>query len=95
VLLDTSGLLCFLHQDEAQHKTAVELISNYKSIEDLSNSVYKEFDTRKETAEYFLQQKYPKLLFSMLDKKDFSDIIWKLVKPNYFCPFSQEEKNET
>ncbi|MBE9232494.1 type II toxin-antitoxin system VapC family toxin [Cuspidothrix issatschenkoi LEGE 03284] len=29
VLLDTSGLLCFLHQDEAQHKTAVELISNY------------------------------------------------------------------
>jgi predicted nucleic acid-binding protein len=25
VLLDTSGLLCFLHQDEAQHKTAVEL----------------------------------------------------------------------
>lgn len=30
MLLDTSGLLCFLHQDEAQHKTAVELISNYK-----------------------------------------------------------------
>jgi predicted nucleic acid-binding protein len=29
VLLDTSGLLCFLHQDEAQHKTAVGLISNY------------------------------------------------------------------
>ncbi|WP_322744656.1 type II toxin-antitoxin system VapC family toxin [Cuspidothrix issatschenkoi] len=29
MLLDTSGLLCFLHQDEAQHKTAVELISNY------------------------------------------------------------------
>jgi RNA ligase len=76
-------------------KTKNELISNYKSIEDLSNSVYKEFDTRKETAEYFLQQKYPKVLFSMLDKKDFSDIIWKLVKPNYFCPFSQEENNET
>lgn len=29
MLLDTSGLLCFLHQDEAQHKTAVKLISNY------------------------------------------------------------------
>ena len=29
MLLDTSGLLCFLHQDEAQHKTAVGLISNY------------------------------------------------------------------
>ncbi|MEA5577979.1 type II toxin-antitoxin system VapC family toxin [Anabaena sp. UHCC 0451] len=29
MLLNTSGLLCFLHQDEAQHKTAVGLISNY------------------------------------------------------------------
>ncbi|MGM3306969.1 type II toxin-antitoxin system VapC family toxin [Anabaena sp. WFMT] len=29
MLLDTSGLLCFLHQDEAQHKTAIGLISNY------------------------------------------------------------------
>lgn len=31
MLLDTSGLLCFLHQDEAQHKTAVGLISNHNS----------------------------------------------------------------
>jgi uncharacterized protein len=27
MLLDTSGLLCFLHQDEPQHKRAVELIA--------------------------------------------------------------------
>ncbi|MEA5620991.1 PIN domain-containing protein [Cronbergia sp. UHCC 0137] len=32
MLLDTSGLLCFLHQDEAQHKTAVGLISNYNGL---------------------------------------------------------------
>jgi uncharacterized protein len=31
VLLDTSGLLCFLHQDEVQHKMAVGLISNSNS----------------------------------------------------------------
>jgi len=27
MLLDTSGLLCFLHKDESQHKRAVELIT--------------------------------------------------------------------
>ncbi|MBG1244601.1 type II toxin-antitoxin system VapC family toxin [Nostoc sp. NZL] len=27
MLLDTSGLLCFLHKDEPQHERAVELIS--------------------------------------------------------------------
>ncbi|MBP5976848.1 type II toxin-antitoxin system VapC family toxin [Brasilonema sp. CT11] len=27
MLLDTSGLLCFLHKDEPQHKRAVELIA--------------------------------------------------------------------
>jgi predicted nucleic acid-binding protein len=28
VLLDTSGLLCFLHQDEPQHTAAVEFLAN-------------------------------------------------------------------
>jgi predicted nucleic acid-binding protein len=32
VLLDTSGLLCFLHQDEPQHKRAVELLANSSGI---------------------------------------------------------------
>jgi predicted nucleic acid-binding protein len=32
VLLDTSGLLCFLHRDELQHQKAVELLTYHKSI---------------------------------------------------------------
>ena len=28
--MDTSGLLCFLHQDEPHHQTAVELMINPK-----------------------------------------------------------------
>jgi predicted nucleic acid-binding protein len=32
VLLDTSGLLCFIHRDEPQHQTAVGLISNSKTV---------------------------------------------------------------
>jgi len=32
VLLDTSGLLCFIHRDEPQHQTAVGLISSAKTV---------------------------------------------------------------
>ncbi len=44
---------------------------------------YKELSNRKETALYFLSQKYPQVLFAMLDKKDFNDIIWKIIEKNY------------
>jgi len=45
-------------------------------------SSYKEMPTRKETAQYFLQQKHPEVLFKMLDKKDHSKQIWKIIKNN-------------
>jgi RNA ligase len=41
---------------------------------------YREMPTRKETAGYFLKQKYPEVLFKMLDKKDYSQQIWKIIK---------------
>lgn len=44
---------------------------------------YKELNNRKETALYFLTQKYPQVLFAMLDKKEINDIIWKIVEKNY------------
>lgn len=40
---------------------------------------YREFPSRKESAAYFLTQKHPQVLFSMLDKKDINDMIWKIV----------------
>lgn len=43
---------------------------------------YKELSNRKETANYFLTQKYPSVLFAMLDKKFFDDIIWKIIEKN-------------
>lgn len=51
----------------------------YEEILNESKSVFKEFSTRKETALYFLKQKNPQVLFSLLDKKDPSEIIWKLI----------------
>jgi predicted nucleic acid-binding protein len=42
VLLDTSGLLCFLHQDEPQHKKAVDLLANANGILLLHNYILAE-----------------------------------------------------
>jgi RNA ligase len=40
-----------------------------------------DFPTRKATAEYFLTCRYPAVLFKMLDGRDYSETIWKLLKP--------------
>lgn len=52
----------------------------YNEILEDCFSCYKEMPTRKETAEYFLKQKYPEVLFKILDKKDYSQQIWKIIK---------------
>jgi RNA ligase len=71
-------------------KTKKDLISSYEEIVSWANVTYKDFSNRKEAAEYFLKQKHPDILFSMLDKKDPSDRIWKLIKPKHSKPFKQE-----
>ncbi len=57
-----------------------KFVSKFKEIESECKKVYKEFDTRKEAALYFLEQKYPQVLFSMLDQQDINNIIWKIVE---------------
>jgi predicted nucleic acid-binding protein len=42
MLLDTSGLLCFLHKDESQHERAVELIATTSRIRLTHNYVLAE-----------------------------------------------------
>lgn len=39
-----------------------------------------DFNSRQEAAQYFLQCKYPKVLFQLYDGKDCSKLIWKLVE---------------
>lgn len=63
--------------------TEDKFVSKYKEIENECKKVYKQFDTRKEAAFYFLKQKHPQVLFSMLDKQDVSDIIWKIIEKHY------------
>ncbi|MFM7190474.1 MAG: hypothetical protein ACKOX2_06615, partial [Microcystaceae cyanobacterium] len=48
------------------------------------------FPTRKESAAYFLTQKYPHVMFRLLDGKDPGEVIWKMIKPPYSKPFKIE-----
>ncbi|QSJ20542.1 type II toxin-antitoxin system VapC family toxin [Nostoc sp. UHCC 0702] len=42
MLLDTSGLLCFLHKDEPQHEKAVQLIASTSRIRLIHNYILAE-----------------------------------------------------
>lgn len=74
--------------------TKDELIKNYESIDREYKWIYKtiieSFNSteRKVFASYATKYKYPAILFKMLDGKDYTNIIWKILYPEYFRPFS-------
>jgi RNA ligase len=72
-------------------KTIDELTALFDKILADSKNSFKQLDTRKETALYFQTQKYPAVLFAMLDGKPFDKIIWKQIRPQYSKPFKIEE----
>lgn len=49
-------------------------------------------ENRKIFAEYAIKYKHPSILFSMLDNKNYDEIIWKLIRPQYSKPFWQKEE---
>jgi RNA ligase len=73
-------------------KTKAELEENFMKIEDECKAVYRVFENRKMTAEYNLQQKYPMILFKMMDNRKYDYIIWKLIKPVFQKAFKEIEK---
>ncbi len=73
-------------------KTNLDLVNAYKAIEEKAKSEFKVLENRKDTALYFQQCKYPSVLFNMLDKKDYSKTIWKMLRPTFSKPFSNFEE---
>lgn len=73
-------------------KTNADLLSAYAEIENTARAEFKDLGDRKETALYFQQCSYPAILFSMLDKRDYSDAIWKMLRPTFSKPFSNFEE---
>ena len=72
-------------------KEASDLRRRYKEILDICNKEFKILPSRKETAMYFRKCKYPPILFALLDKKEPSKIIWKMVKPHSSGTFRIDE----
>jgi T4 RnlA family RNA ligase len=70
--------------------TKLELETKYRSIETECLNAFKVLGDRKETALYFQTQAYPGVLFLMLDKRDYSQTIWRLIKPDYQRPFRSD-----
>jgi len=68
-------------------ETVAELESHYAAVENECRQAYKELSTRKDTAQYFLTQQYPAILFAMLDNKDYAKMIWQIVRPTYARPW--------
>ena len=74
-------------------KTKNELVESYDKIESQCKKEFKsekEFESRKEFAEYVKKQKYPVILFKINDGKDYSEYLWKLIRPEYSPPFRDE-----
>ncbi|MBE8726803.1 T4 RnlA family RNA ligase [Flavobacterium hungaricum] len=72
--------------------TKADLENKYQTIENQCKMDFKVLESRKETAFYFLECQYPKVLFAMLDQRDYSDIIWKIIRPVFEKPFAKAEE---
>jgi hypothetical protein len=77
--------------------TADGLVEKYgeiekKSLNDFARIIKScNIDDRKCFALEALKCNNPSILFSMLDKKDYRDIIWKIIYPTYSKPFKNDE----
>lgn len=79
------------------HATKDNLEKAFKDIEDFYKLRFEaagDMPDRKSWAEYFLKFKTPSILFCMLDNKSYDDIIWKMVKPKFEKPFSNQSSEE-
>jgi len=75
-------------------KTKDDLLRQYKIIEDVSKYKYKspeKFNSMREFAEYTNKQPHPTILFKIKDGKDYSEYIWKRIKPKYSRPFKDDD----
>jgi RNA ligase len=79
--------------------TKNELLTQYQTLEREYQWIFKiinrvpDIGERKVFAEYAKRYKHPSLLFNMLDGRDYSEQIWKLIYPSYSKPFKKDEEN--
>jgi len=78
-------------------ETAKDLKIRYENIQKEYTWIYEHImrvenaNDRKVFAELSNRYSHPSILFNMLDEKDYSDYIWKMIRPEYSKPFWQKE----
>lgn len=72
--------------------TERDLVAAFKGIEDGCRAQFKDLGDRKENALYYRTCEHPAVLFKMLDGQDYSDYIWKQVRPVAAMPFKIDEE---
>ncbi|TCN58732.1 2'-5' RNA ligase [Flavobacterium circumlabens] len=73
-------------------QTKGDLENQYSVIENQCKNDFKILESRKETALYFLTCQYSGVLFAMLDNREYSEIIWKMIRPTFEKPFNKGEE---
>ena len=79
-------------------ETVRDLVIRHENIEKEYKSIYHDIlcridkDDRKAFAESAKQYNHSSILFKMLDGKDYSDYLWKIVRPKFSKPFWQKEE---
>lgn len=77
--------------------TKNEFIRQYEHLEREYQWIFKiinrvpNIENRAVFAEYAKRYKHPGILFNMLDGKEYSQLIWKLLYPTYSKPFKKDE----
>jgi len=71
-------------------QTAEQLLDRYRAIETRARKEFRVFAERRVTAEYFRGCAEPTVLFAMLDGKDYTEEIWRRVRPTGAQPFLNE-----
>ena len=75
--------------------TVRDLVVRYENIErdyrEIFNNLNNKGMERREFADEANRYNHPSILFSMLDNRDYSQIIWKSIRPQYSKPFWQKE----
>ncbi len=78
-------------------ETKATLLSQYQQIEDQAKADFERIVAvvdrrdRKEMAKHILTCQNHTILFSMLDGKDYSDYIWRTIKPAHEKPFMDDD----
>lgn len=78
-------------------ETVKDLMIRYENIEkdyfEIFSNLKSQGLNRKEFAIKAIHYRHPSVLFYMLDGKNYSDIIWKIIKPKWSKPFRKDIDN--